>query len=176
MRYLLILSFTFTTLSSIGCSEWLARRRAAQAQRVQPTLQPRYAQESEAQKNERRRKQAEFNQKVKTLGVDLQEKAFILYQEYDFNEIAADQKYKDKKILVQGFIDSIGKDILGQAYVSLQTTNQTLSRVKCVFSQEQEASLASLKPGYPVWIVGRCVGQQILNVILEDCRVFESVK
>lgn len=35
-----------------------------------------------------------------------------LYSEYKENEVAADMKYKDKLLRIEGKVDSIGKDIL----------------------------------------------------------------
>src|SRR5690606_32260422 len=42
-----------------------------------------------------------------------------LFDAYESNEIAAGERYKDRWIQVSGSVDDIGKDLLGDLYVTL---------------------------------------------------------
>lgn len=46
-----------------------------------------------------------------------------LWQDYQVNQVAADNKYKDRIYLIAGTIGSIKKDISGSPYITLRTKN-----------------------------------------------------
>lgn len=56
---------------------------------------------------------------MRILKIDVVVGADNYAKEYDDNEIAADQKFKGKKLLITGKIESINKDIAGNGYLSL---------------------------------------------------------
>jgi hypothetical protein len=56
---------------------------------------------------------------LKVSQIDLRVDATAYANDYDANEIAADNKYKGKKILLIGQVTSINKDISGNGYLSL---------------------------------------------------------
>lgn len=100
--------------------------------------------------------------------------AVQLYKEYDSNGVAADKKYKDKLLAVTGAVDSIDKDILDTPYVTLRTqsfgSGLYSAEVQCMFEENHDA-LANLSKGQTVTIVGKCNGNSLINVILENCQL-----
>jgi hypothetical protein len=93
--------------------------------------------------------------------------ASALFAEYKANEVAADQKYKGKIILVDGAIEEIKKGVLGGAYVTLNT-GEMFGSVQCLLKENEENLAASMSKGKVVQVKGRCDGKSF-NVILRDC-------
>jgi hypothetical protein len=87
---------------------------------------------------------------------------------YQENEVAADKKYKGKKILVTGVAESINKDILDQSYVTL-TGDGYFSNIHCTMKSEDDA--ASIKKGKTYSFLGECSGLIIGSVMLDDCTI-----
>jgi hypothetical protein len=91
---------------------------------------------------------------------------------YETNEIAADQRYKHRTLLVTGTISRIGKDILNQMYVSLQSSEDDdgFVKVQCFFDQSAASTLAALRPGQQVCVRGRCDGKFGM-ILLKQCSL-----
>ncbi len=97
--------------------------------------------------------------------------AATLLKEYQANEVAADQAYRGRHILVKGVVDHIGKDLLDQAYVSLKGGEKyAIFSVQAYFAKNSDSALASLRPGHVVLLYGKCRGKS-LNVLLDDCQL-----
>ena len=93
-----------------------------------------------------------------------------LLAEYDANEVAADNKYKGKKVEITGAVDSIGKDIFGSVYVTLKTDNGFIS-IQCYFSEKAEIDkVATLKEGDWVTVTGIVDGRSI-NIVVKKCKL-----
>jgi hypothetical protein len=92
-----------------------------------------------------------------------------LFRAYENNEVSADALYKGKIILVSGLVNDIGKDIIGDPYVTLSTGN-SIWTVQCMFSSKQEGELAALRKGQSVSIKGECNGK-LINVLLRKCTL-----
>ncbi|KAF3999589.1 hypothetical protein HAV38_04480 [Glaciimonas immobilis] len=91
-----------------------------------------------------------------------------LSKDYEVNEVAADQKYKGKKLRVSGSVQSIDKDMFDNIVVRLKATNEFMAAVANLGS-EHEALAASLLKGKKVtW---HCVGGGLLvgSAVLNDC-------
>src|ERR1051325_125999 len=78
--------------------------------------------------------------------------AQALYTDYERNEIAADQKYKDREINVGGVVQKIGKEKDGTPYVILRCSETSTfssvpgnvlqsNGVRCVFDMRQTPRL-----------------------------------
>lgn len=89
-----------------------------------------------------------------------------LFEQYDTNEVAADNQYKGKELKVTGTIKDIGKDILDHTYITLDTGNLICS-VQCYFENNQLDAVAELKKDQIITLVGKCNGQS-MNVILKN--------
>lgn len=90
-----------------------------------------------------------------------------LYAEYEANEVAADNHYKGKVVIVNGIVEDIGKDLLDNAYITLVSGN-IMFGVQCFFAESEEQYFGSLSKGQQVSVKGR-VGGKLGNVLLNDC-------
>jgi hypothetical protein len=109
---------------------------------------------------------------------DIQEESVIrisakqLSEEYDANEVLADSNYKNHIVEINGFVDSIGKDILDTPYVTLEGRN-TFSVVQCMFRKQDEAALSNLKKDQTIILHGRVSGKLLTNVLIKDCSIVQ---
>lgn len=92
--------------------------------------------------------------------------AYDLVKQYAENEVAADERYKGKKLWVGGTVERVGKDIMDDSYVALK--GMDIRSVQCFF--EDEKQLATLKVGSRIVIEGECDGL-MMNVLLKDCSI-----
>lgn len=92
-----------------------------------------------------------------------------LYAAYDQNAIAADAAYKDKTLEVSGTIGTIGKDILDDMYVALNTSN-IIGSVQCMLKDSEFSKAVNLREGQQITVVGRNSGK-LVNIILRDCTI-----
>lgn len=93
-----------------------------------------------------------------------------LSEEYSENEVAADQKYEGEIVIVYGTIDSIGKDIMDQAYISLKGEG-FLSGVQCIFSESEEHSFSGIAEGDYIRIKGEVEGKSMGSVLIENSSI-----
>ncbi len=83
-------------------------------------------------------------------------------QAYWDNEVAADQKYKDKLIKVTGSIVTIKDD-----YLNLESTN-FLTPVTVYLNSGQDDKLAELAKDQRVTVQGICKGSGLFGVSIRD--------
>ena len=95
-----------------------------------------------------------------------------LYAAYKTNEVAADTTYKGKLLEISGTIDTIGKDILDDPYVSLKT-GEVFGSVQCMLSDEAISQAGSLTPGTRITLQGRGNGY-LLNALVKDCDIVQK--
>ncbi len=96
--------------------------------------------------------------------------AVDLYNAYDANEVSADSAYKDKVVVVTGTVSDIGKNVINQTYIALQDGSAYgLTGVQCFFGAEQESAVGSVSKGDSVKLIGKCVGENLVNVQLNNC-------
>ena len=89
-----------------------------------------------------------------------------LMSAYTANEVAADGRYKGKVVVVSGSVTTVGKDILDNMYVTLQTKD-SFREIQCSFDKSHEGELARLKKRDRVTIRGQVDGL-MGNVGLSD--------
>ena len=90
-----------------------------------------------------------------------------LFQDYEDNEFAADEKYKGKIVLVRGNITHLS-ETFGTPTVQLEAG--LLTNIVCSMQKSQKPLLAQLKKGQDVLIVGKVTGKS-LGIGMEDCLV-----
>lgn len=90
---------------------------------------------------------------------------------YESNEVKADKDYKDKTVLMNGKIESIGV-VAGKTYVVLSSGKQfSVTNVQCFFTEKIEIDkVANLKKGQTVTIQGDVEGKS-LNVTVNNCII-----
>ncbi|MHC5080451.1 MAG: OB-fold protein, partial [Planctomycetota bacterium] len=111
---------------STGCAEYMARRRAAQAQRKQQIEEQKKQEQARQQEKERK-----FKEELERLGVSHVLYAFELFMAYERNEIAADQKFKSKKVMIVGPVKSVARDVMKRAYAEFAVSNEMVGTVQC---------------------------------------------
>lgn len=89
-----------------------------------------------------------------------------LVREYDGNEVAADMRYKGKRLQLSGVVDDIGKDFMGTIYVTLMSSHDFRS-VQIYFSDAHANRVANLRQGSQITVVGKCTGL-MGNVHIKD--------
>lgn len=92
-----------------------------------------------------------------------------LYEDYKANEVSADEKYKDKTIVVSGTVRNIGKDIVGTMYVTLEG-DDVIGSVQCMFDDEYKGQLSQLQKGQHVTIQGTG-GGYLMNALIKDSQI-----
>ena len=94
-------------------------------------------------------------------------------QEYNNNEVRADEQYKNKLVVVYGAVEDIGKDIVDSTYITLSDGQKySLKNVQCMFSDEGEIhKVADLQKGEKVRVVGKCRGESLTIPLLKNCYI-----
>ena len=97
--------------------------------------------------------------------------ADTICNEYESNEVAADEKYKGKIIRISGTIQNIGKDIVNKKPYIIIGGSGVLDGVKCFFSEP--SPVARLSKGQLVNVEGTVLGKTEANslffVEFENC-------
>lgn len=108
-----------------------------------------------------------------TLKVDYELTANQLYKAYDTNEIAADNKYKNKKLAVTGKIHDIS-EVFGNIAVDIKSGDGIgWTTIRCTMQDRDEVS--KLRKGQKVTITGTCKGLTLnLAINLEDCKIWQE--
>ncbi len=98
-------------------------------------------------------------------------KASDLVALYIQNEVNADNQLKGKELYVEGKIGDIGKDILDNIYVTLES-GDVIRTVQCYI--EDKDLVARLQKGQRITVFGKCNGLMI-NVLMKDCEVVPNL-
>lgn len=91
-----------------------------------------------------------------------------LYSEYKQNELAANNKYKGKKIEVSGTIFSIEK-MFGQKFITLNT-GDIIGKVQCFLNNSEISKAVNLTVGQQISLIGKKDGMSF-NVIVKGCVI-----
>lgn len=91
-----------------------------------------------------------------------------LFNDYHDNEVAADQKYKGKRLAVTGTVQSIEKDLFDNIVVRLRTSNEFMGAMASLDSK-YEALAASLRKGAKVAWTCKGGGLVVGSPVLRDC-------
>jgi len=95
-----------------------------------------------------------------------------LRKAYATNQVSADQQYEGKLVEISGTVDTIGKDILDEAYITFETKEQyAFDKVQCMFSASEENSIANFKKGQSVVVQGKVSGVLISGPLVRNCKV-----
>ncbi len=110
-----------------------------------------------------------------TSSYEIEVTAKELADEFNDNEIRANQNYKGKIAKISGEISDIG-EVLGQTYVVLSNEDESFSNfvdVQCFFKDKDEINkIAQKNKGDKVTIIGKIDGKS-LNVSVQNCKFVE---
>lgn len=104
------------------------------------------------------------------LSYDAEISAEKLFSAYDANEVAADNNYKGKQLLITGTVNEISKDFTDAIIVQLDGGGY-IQEVWCYFDDAKAA--ANLSKGDRISVIGKCDGFVMKNVIVKDCKLAE---
>ena len=93
-----------------------------------------------------------------------------LFSDYQGNEVAADEKYKGRTLLVSGSVTDIKKDFTDSIVVHLRTSNQFMS-IDAHVEDSEKGKAMQLKKGDSAIL--RCVGGGMVigHPQLSDCTI-----
>lgn len=92
--------------------------------------------------------------------------------EFDENQLAAEEKYKDKLIEFTAVIGNISEDILGTPFLSLKPTAEEFymgTTIKCSFKEKSE--LTAVKNGQTVTLQGVVDTQSLGIISIKSCKI-----
>jgi tRNA_anti-like len=88
---------------------------------------------------------------------------------YRGNELAADGRFRGKRVRISGRVVEVKRDIIGAPYVTLSATGAPGAVVvQCLLRSSARARGAELAPGQAITVVGTVTGL-MLNVQANDC-------
>lgn len=100
-----------------------------------------------------------------------------LIKAYEDNEINANNKYKDKKIKLSGYVDDISQSegIFSESYYIYLDNGEKNSydRILCSLSEKSVEKAAKLKKGDKIIIEGRCNGFSGLSISVSNCEIVD---
>ena len=91
-----------------------------------------------------------------------------LFNDYQANEVAADNRYKGKQLLVTGTVASVDKGPFGGLVLRLATPNQFMSAM-CRMERSEQSELAQLQKGERVRVLCKGRGMVLGSPSLDDC-------
>lgn len=93
-----------------------------------------------------------------------------LIKDYDDNELLADDKYKGKWLIIDGYVSNISK-VLDITSVTLNNGEEfSVNEITCFFDKDNESQVKKLEKGSKVKIKGKCKGKG-WNVEVEKCII-----
>jgi len=98
-------------------------------------------------------------------------KVSSIIAKYESNEIAANEKFQGKMIMVVGYIQEVGENAFGELYIELEG-GDFMDDVRCYFSAAYRHKLADLYKGQKVVIKGRGLGKDLFTVDFTSCLLF----
>lgn len=89
-----------------------------------------------------------------------------LYQEYQDNSVAADQKYDGKQVEVTGSIYDFGTDIMDRPYITFG-----FLETQAIFRKSYSSQLAELEKGQEITVQCKVSGAPLDYPILDNCQI-----
>jgi hypothetical protein len=103
-------------------------------------------------------------------GIDQRVTAKEYESAYDANEIAADNRYKGKKLLVSGVLSGVEKDFTGSGFLDLAGTNPFLPGVHAGIMDASLSVAADMKKGQRLNLVCIGAGRVATIAVLNECQ------
>lgn len=96
-----------------------------------------------------------------------------IIRDYKANEVAADAKYKGKRLAVAGLVEGVSETFgVLQGSLKMSKSDSEVVTVNCSFSESQRDQVAKLSKGKPAAFIGECDGMTAgLYVGLSNCTL-----
>ena len=94
--------------------------------------------------------------------------------EFDKNQLAAEEKYKDKLVEFTAVIANISEDILGTPFLSLKPSDDKYyvgTTIKCDFKEKSQ--LTSFANGQTITLQGSVSTQSLGVISIKDCKAIQ---
>ena len=111
----------------------------------------------------------QFNAALKS-GLVLMTGAPKLIEEYEANEVAADRKYSGRLVCIGGIVERVGKDIIGDPYMTFRVSSARPFTVQAYFAPSELDAVADLKPRETPLLMCTGAGKAV-NVVLRLCNI-----
>src|SRR5262249_4191977 len=94
-----------------------------------------------------------------------------LVKEYKANEVAADNRFKNKWLRVQGTVARVSKHVWDDSKTNIELGGgqQDFTTITCQFGPEATAQMMKLKVGDTITVLGRCRGAPFQTELV-DCE------
>lgn len=104
---------------------------------------------------------------------DIEITGIDLINAYKENEIKADNTYKGKKVKITGEIESIGIDILDNAYITISDgETYSVNSVQCYFTNSAEKNkVAEMQEGNKITLIGTVGDFSVFNLSVNNCKI-----
>jgi len=97
-----------------------------------------------------------------------------IMEEYDNNEIAADERYVDKFFYVEGIVKKVRNGLLGDIVVECKPTDYSvLDELKFCFDKTAAEKIKKLNKGDKILIYGRFDMLLFYKPVFENCRLIK---
>ena len=94
-----------------------------------------------------------------------------LFSAYKENEVAADSKFKNKKIKVTGKISDFGTTLgFGNPTISFSYGFDTF---QMTFDKSDSERIGQLKKGNTITVEGKCTGSLAGDISMSDCKIIK---
>lgn len=97
--------------------------------------------------------------------------AQALYDAYEANEVAADEKYKGKLLLVAGKVGGVSKDFMDDVVIHLDVESKALGDIMAGMAGSEKAKAAALSKGERVALRCSGAGRIMDSPSLRGCRI-----
>lgn len=109
-----------------------------------------------------------------TLGICANLHADKILHDYLANEVAADDMYKGKRVIITGSVTQIGKDITGDAFLSLRAGGNPFNSVQAYLHPKEVSAAAKVSKGQRAVVACQVSGLFVGSVVLKDCMRLQS--
>ena len=103
--------------------------------------------------------------------------AKTLFSDYEENTVAADKKYKNKTLKVEGIVSGISSNYNGiSMYLGYWWDWQQIwvHHVECYFSERFSDEISRVKKNQKITIQGKCMGKEYGYVELKGCSIIQN--
>lgn len=87
--------------------------------------------------------------------------------DYQRNEVAADQRYKDGWWKIEGVVERVGKSLGDSPYITLR--GRSFSNVQCFLEGDSISDVGKLERGDLIEVAGQVTGL-MMNVVVKHCE------